>query len=253
VKKPQDLAAEVRAYCVANQDLKEAERYARFFTEGYDAWGLHKDHPIWTEKERDWLERYAVLGPAGFLKAGEILLASGKYEEGSMAIRFVLRHLESFDAGLVASLEKYFRAGICNWAHTDVLCGQVIAPMLANGRIELASLDPWRASELKFQRRAVPVAMLGLLGSKTAIGGLLDFLRPLMLDGERVVQQGLGWFLREAWKKQPKPVEKFLLEWRNQAPRLIFQYATEKMTPTERERFRREKAPARKKPAAGTR
>jgi 3-methyladenine DNA glycosylase AlkD len=71
---------------------------------------------------------------------------------------------------------------------------------------------------------------------------LLEFLRPLMMDEERVVHQGAGWFLREAWKQDPKPVEAFLLEWKDRAPRLIFQYATEKMTPAARARFRRGKS-----------
>ena len=66
-----------------------------------------------------------------------------------------------------------------------------------------------------------------------------------MMDPERVVQQGLGWFLREAWKKQPKPVESVPAGMERQAPRLIFQYATEKMTPAARARFRRAKATAR--------
>jgi 3-methyladenine DNA glycosylase AlkD len=62
-----------------------------------------------------------------------------------------------------------------------------------------------------------------------------------MMDAERVVHQGLGWFLREAWKQQPKPVEAFLMEWKDTAPRLIFQYATEKMPAQARARFRRAK------------
>jgi 3-methyladenine DNA glycosylase AlkD len=62
-----------------------------------------------------------------------------------------------------------------------------------------------------------------------------------MLDQERVVQQGLGWFLREAWKRRPEVVEAFLLEWKDSAPRLIFQYATEKMTPENKARFRKAK------------
>jgi 3-methyladenine DNA glycosylase AlkD len=84
--------------------------------------------------------------------------------------------------------------------------------------------------------------MLALLKTPADIGSLLDFLRPLMMDQERVVHQGAGWFLREAWKKDPKPVEAFLLEWKDKAPRLIFQYATEKMTPAARARFRRGKS-----------
>jgi len=73
---------------------------------------------------------------------------------------------------------------------------------------------------------------------------LLEFVRPLMMDNERVVHQGLGWFLRETWKKDPSPVEAYLLEFKDTAARLIFQYATEKMSPAQKERFRREKKPA---------
>jgi hypothetical protein len=51
----------------------------------------------------------------------------------------------------------------------------------------------------------------------------------------------VGWFLREAWKIEPEPVEAFLLKYKNTAPRLIFQYATEKMTKEGKERFRRDK------------
>ena len=69
-----------------------------------------------------------------------------------------------------------------------------------------------------------------------------EFLDPMMMDPEREVHQGLGWFLREAWKKQSEPTEKFLLKWKNTSPRLIFQYATEKMTKEWKERFRRERA-----------
>ncbi len=70
---------------------------------------------------------------------------------------------------------------------------------------------------------------------------MLDFITPLMHDPERVVQQGMGWFLREAWKIKPKPVETFLLKYKDSAPRLIFQYATEKMSKEDKLRFRAEK------------
>ena len=70
---------------------------------------------------------------------------------------------------------------------------------------------------------------------------LLRFIRSMMQDAERVVHQGLGWFLPEAWKVRPEAVEPFLLEWKDTAPRLIFQYATEKMSPRQKARFRRAK------------
>jgi hypothetical protein len=67
----------------------------------------------------------------------------------------------------------------------------------------------------------------------------LKVIAPPMLDPERVVHQGMGWFLRETRKREPVPVEKFLLEWRDRSPRLIFRRATEKMTPAEKQRFRK--------------
>jgi 3-methyladenine DNA glycosylase AlkD len=245
------LAAEVQSYCAANAHPGQANRWARYFKEGYDAWGLlDKNHPVWNEQQANWLERYRDLGLDGFLKLGELLFRSGKYEEGALAIRFLKEHRDQLDAKRFAALGKWFQAGIGNWAHTDVLCGEVIAPLLESRRIELEALAAWRQSKLKYQRRAVPVAMLGLLKAQTDVGPLLDILRPLMMDPEKVVQQGLGWFLRESWKKHPGPVEAFLLEWRDRAPRVIFQYATEKMPAASRARFRRVKTA---RPAAGGR
>ena len=41
------------------------------------------------------------------------------------------------------------------------------------------------------------------------------------------------------WKRRPKPVEAFLLRHKETAPRVIVQYATEKMDRAGKERFRR--------------
>lgn len=237
------LAAEIQAYCKAHANAAQAARYKRYFREGYDAWGImDAKHALWTEMEPAWRQRYSGLGLRGFLKLGELLFAGGKYEEGAVAIRFLRPFRDRMDAAAVPRIARWFEAGIRNWAHTDVLCGEVLSPLLAEGRIALDDLAGWRISPHPYQRRAVPVAMLGLLGSDTAVPALLEFLRPMMQDPERVVQQGLGWFLREAWKKQPQPVEAFLLEWKDRAPRRIYQYATEKMAPAARTRFRKSRS-----------
>lgn len=57
--------------------------------------------------------------------------------------------------------------------------------------------------------------------SKEIFNQMLLFIEPVMLDGERPVQQGLGWFLRESWRKHPEEVEAFLLKWKETAPRVI--------------------------------
>ena len=67
------------------------------------------------------------------------------------------------------------------------------------------------------------------------------FVEKLMTDPEREVHQGMGWFLREAWKINSAEVEPFLLKYKDSAPRLIIQYACEKMTAENKQRFRRTK------------
>ena len=93
----------------------------------------------------------------------------------------------------------------------------------------------------KYQRRVVPVSLIKYMKKRGGVEELIILLEPLMADRERVVHQGIGWFLREAWKQEPLLIESFLLKYRNTAARLIFQYATEKMSKEERLRFRRDK------------
>jgi 3-methyladenine DNA glycosylase AlkD len=237
--RPEQLAADIRRYCAAHADPAGAGKWARYFKEGYDAWGLlDPGHEFWNQRQQEWMERCRGIGVSGLLKLGEILFSSGKYEEGAMAIRLLAASRDRMEAPEVGRLRRWFAAGIGNWAHTDVLCGEVIAPLLAGGNVPLNTLARWRTSRWKYQRRAVPVAMLGLLKAGRPVTALLAFVRPLMHDSERVVHQGVGWFLREAWKKDPGAVEAFLAEYKDTAPRLIYQYATEKMSAAGKARFR---------------
>lgn len=232
------IVSEIRNFCAANADEKQAAKYSRYFKEGYDAYGISND--IWKRHELDFYKAYKdYLGLNGFLDLGGLLLESGKYEEASFAICSIKPFFRQFTVDTFHSIGGWLDGGIRNWAHTDVLCGEVLSQFFKNGVVSLSDMSYWRESPSKWKRRAVPVSMIVMLKITEDYDQLLNFIRPLMLDEERVVHQGLGWFLREAWKKKAEPVEAFLLEWKDSAPRLIFQYATEKMTPENKARFRR--------------
>jgi 3-methyladenine DNA glycosylase AlkD len=239
-KKLQAMALEIRSFCAENGDEKVVSRYSRFFTEGYDAYGVTKE--AMEEYTKRFCEAHKEeLDLDGFLKLGDILLESGKYEEVSFAMSFLIPLEEQFSAKTFRNLGEWLEGGVRNWAHADFLCGEVLSRFLERGIVALEDFSSWRASGSKWRRRAVPVSMLTLLKTDSDYGKLLDFIEPLMMDDEKFVQQGLGWFLREAWKQRPKPVEAFLLKWKESAPRKIYQYATERMTPENRARFRRER------------
>lgn len=230
---------DVRSFCRANADPAIVKKYAKYFKEGYDGYGIAKE--VWEENRTRFYDKYRDrLTINGFLKLGEILFESGKYEEGSSAIAGIQPLLGDFTAATFQGVGGWIENGVRNWAHTDIICGELLSPCLKDGRVDYSELASWRESRSKWKRRAVPVALLVLI-SRVKTQALLDFLRPLMADEERVVHQGLGWFLREAWKKDPAPVENFLFEFKDTAARLIFQYATEKMTAEQKNRFRKAK------------
>jgi 3-methyladenine DNA glycosylase AlkD len=115
-----------------------------------------------------------------------------------------------------------FDGGIRNWAHTDILCGKGLTPILQTHVVEIGYLRGWLVSPHKFQRRALPVALIPLLGDSWELQALFDLVEPLMMDSEKPVQ-GTGWFLREAWKRYGNPTEKLLTRHKDRAPQVIYQ------------------------------
>ncbi len=193
------------------------------------------------EEQRElWLRKYRKeLEFEDFIALGKLLLESGKYEEASFAILFVAAFSEQYSAATLELLGDWPESGFRNWAHTDIFCGMVLKQFFVRKIVKLDSFATWRESRSKWRRRTVPVAFLEALKAGWPIPELLRFLHPMMMDPEKVVQQGLGWFLREAWKRDSERAEKFLLQWKDQCPRLIIQYATEKMAEDVKQRFKR--------------
>ncbi len=234
------LFEEIRAFCQQHANPARVQKYARFFVEGYDAYGLDQKE---MEVQRDiWLnEHRAVLGKAGFLALAERLVRSGKYEEASFGLWFTKNFLGELTPLDFAQVGSWLEDGVCNWAHTDMFSQDVVAEFLNRAIVPLEAMSGWRSSPTRWQRRAVPVSLLRVTPGKVSFVDALAFIDPLMLDGEKVVHQGLGWLLREIWKQNPQLVEEFLLRWKDRCARLIVQYATEKMTPEQKARFKRTK------------
>jgi 3-methyladenine DNA glycosylase AlkD len=220
----------------ANPEI--VKKYSRYFKEGYDAYGLVDGQlPSFVKSV---FEKYPKMTAEDILTLGNTLFADGKYEIGSLAILLLKERKAEFTKKTLSEVKQWFDKGVNNWAHSDVLCSLIIPVFFHENITTFIDLKEWRISQCRWTRRAVPVSLLALI--KTVEPKmLLDFIEPMMMDQERVVHQGLGWFLRELWKKHPIPVEEFLLKYKNTSARLIFQYATEKMTKEQKLRFAKDK------------
>jgi 3-methyladenine DNA glycosylase AlkD len=233
----EDIYLEIHNYCVSNANDELVKKYSRYFKGGYDAWGLPQE--LFNSKNKELTER-GVLNYDLIFQIAPLLMKTGKYEETSFAITMLMSLSKGFDKSVFKRLESWFTIGIHNWAHADYL-GMTVLPMfIKNASVNVDDFIPWISSEFKFQRRCVPVTFIKSI-KDMPINKLLDIIEPLMHDSEREVHQGVGWFLREAWKIHPEEIERFLLKYKNSAPRLIFQYACEKMKPEQKAKFKKEK------------
>ena len=237
----ENLIKEFILFCQSNSDEKFVRKYAIYFRAGtseYDAYGV--DPALTTEKVKE-LSGRKELTIDLLMEVAPVLLNSGKQEETMFLLLLVEKKLKQLEARHYVDISKWFEVGIINWAQCDMLCAKILPWFFLKKMVPVSNLKEWQNSSFRFQRRAVAVPLIKLLKSTDNYSPFFELITPLMMDTERVVHQGLGWFLREAWKKQPAQTEKFLMIWKDLSARLIFQYATERMTKEERLRFRKSK------------
>ncbi len=225
-------------YLSARAKPENVIKYSRYFREGYDAWGNNDADMQGVIALIE--EKFPDLTLPQIVELGSLLFKHGKYEMASIAIRLILKRGKEYDKAAFAGVKNWFDHGVGNWGHSDSMCSQITPIFITKNIIDYHEMADWITSDSRWTRRAVPVTFLCIRKTEKP-ENLIKFIEPLMLDKERVVHQGTGWFLRELWKIHPKPVEDLLYKYRNTAARLIIQYATEKMTKEQKERFRKEK------------
>ncbi|TSA31188.1 MAG: DNA alkylation repair protein [Porphyromonadaceae bacterium] len=232
------LIEEIRSYCLANANEANVIKYSRYFKGGFNAYGLANGQV--ESKVKDLLQDKTITIPL-ILQAASELVKSEMYEETGFALLMLNHRKKQYSHEVFKAIEFWFAFGIRNWAHADMLGMWILPDLVKQKVVAIEDFRPWLTSEYKFQRRCVPVTLIKSLKTTVDISELFGFIEPLMTDPEREVHQGAGWFLREGWKINREVTEKYLMKHKNTAPRLIIQYATEKMSKEERLKFRKEK------------
>jgi 3-methyladenine DNA glycosylase AlkD len=235
----QKIKRDIQSFLKKNGSRLIVEKYARYFKEGYDPYGVPPEKM--SVKTKEWFKTcQEKLSIRQIVDLCEGLMKSGKYEETSTAIVFMRMLKEHYNKSLFNAMGRWFEKYIKNWAHCDGACSEVLYPFIEDKIVDFKDLLKWTDSSSKWKRRAVPVTLVTVVSKTGNVMQALQASRKLILDSERVVHQGVGWLLRETWKKSPKKVEDFLYRWKDEAPRLVIQYATEKIDKQKRKRFRRE-------------
>lgn len=232
------LYNEIKAFCLSNANEEVALKSQKYFKEKFDCYGLSA--PLIHSKVKEMLNR-KTFGLSVVLETYPLLARSGKSEEISIGLLLVNGFPKEYTLETFTAIGNWFSFSIYNWAHADTLGMYILPHFILNDILPLTNFSNWLRSPYKFQRRCVPVTLIKPMKKLRQVSSYISFVEPLMNDPEREVHQGVGWFLREAWKIQPDETEAFLLKWKETAPRLIMQYACEKMTADKKLLFKRSK------------
>lgn len=236
--KATELFKELQSFCAENADDAIVKKYARYFKENYNAYGIST--PLMREKIKEISGRKDI-DLTLILDAAPLLMKSGKYEETAFLLHLLNARHKQFTKDTFHTVGSWFATGIHNWAHADTLGMMILPGFIKSGIVTTEDFKPWIYSQYKFQRRCVPVTLIKSLKESKNYSSFFALTEPLMTDPEREVHQGQGWFLREAWKIRSTETEKFMMKYKDISPRLIFQYACEKMTAAEKLRFKKSK------------
>lgn len=231
------LYLEIINYCKSNYNQANVEKYSRYFKGNYDAWGLSQ--PQVNDKVKE-LSKNKEINLDVIFDASELLFNSGKYEEISFVLLLINTRDKHYSIETLEKIEKLFEIGIYNWAHADTLGMMVLPKFVKKNIVDFTYFNKWIYSPFKFQRRSAAVTIIKNIKSIDNIEKLFAIIEPLMIDTEREVHQGVGWFLKKAWEKYPVETENFLMKYKDISPRLIFQIACEKMDKDHKLNFRKE-------------
>lgn len=233
-KKFKSIYAEIERFCFDREDPTLALRNMRNFTEGYDAFGI-EDEELKILRDRI-LTEYEIT-PREIAELGLILLKTGKYEFGTLAILLIKKHRPRMDAYVRERIKEWLDTGVENWAHADFLGSKILPIFFELELCDLESFTSWRDSRSKYTRRAVIISMMWQRRALDA-AAMLTFLSPLVRDQEKVVQQALGWFLCDLWDRAPIPVEAFLEEHQNSLDSNTLKEATSRMPLSKAKQYR---------------
>jgi len=210
----------------SNVDLEYKKAQQWFFKEGIDLYGarIGKVREIGREyfRKLDKPNKHQV-----FLLAEE-LMEIDKQETFIIALQWVERFKKDFEPRDFKILERWLKQHVNNWARCDALCAGTMGHLMMIHPEAVKRTIPWRKSRNRWVRRASAVSLIKPVRDGQLRAQAFSVANDLLLDADDMVQKGYGWLLKEASVKFPRDVFDFVLDNKNEMPRVSLRYAIER-------------------------
>lgn len=128
---------------------------------------------------------------------------------------------------------------INNWNLVDTSAYKILGEHLVRttGPNDTTLLLSLAGSENMWERRISIVSTLAFIRQQEFFP-TITVAERLLYDDHDLIHKAVGWMLREVGKKDVKPLKNFLTQYAAVMPRTMLSYAMEKLSPTDRNRYR---------------
>jgi 3-methyladenine DNA glycosylase AlkD len=149
--------------------------------------------------------------PTDWETAADRLWQRPLYEMRILALLLASRHQRDFRSSHWTLFTRWLKDA-AGWAMVDVLCCEVLAPLLIAHPALVAKTDPWPRSKNLWVRRASLVAFCVPLRQGLYADPAFEHAVALLADRDSMVTKAESWVLRAAIKHFRPRVEAFLEE-----------------------------------------
>jgi 3-methyladenine DNA glycosylase AlkD len=169
------------------------------------------------------------------MRLADALMRDPYLETKAVGIAVVARYRRSFAPRLLPSWKRWLSTSLAaNWATTDLICGTLIGPLLADHPELIREMRAWAAHRNVWVRRAAAVSLIPPMRRGLGLDDAYDVARKLHPDRTDLIQKAVGWMLREAGKQDAARLERHLRAEGTVMPRTTVRYAIERFPAAKR-------------------
>jgi 3-methyladenine DNA glycosylase AlkD len=224
-----------RALCAAG-DPERADQEKAYLKSPIEHYGASV--PAIRRAVKITLEAAGDLPRGRLLELARALWASPVHEQRMAAVILLEECTDTLKPADLALVERMIRESF-TWAYVDTLAASVAGPLVQRHPDLADALDRWAAHESFWLRRSALLALL--LPIRSGSGDWRRFKRyaDSMLDEkEFFIRKAIGWVLREASKKRPERVRRYVASRVGRMSGLTFREAIRRLPAEDQEALR---------------
>jgi len=208
-------------------DIETQKGYQRFFKENAKFYGVRAAEVRKIAKK--YWKQIESLDKQEIFKLCEDLFRSDYGEEASIVSFWVPKLTGRFESRDLELFKTWIDKYIDNWAKCDGFCNHTIGNFIQRYPESLEDLKNWTQSKNRWLKRAAAVSLIIPARQGKFLKDIFEIADLLLLDEDDMVQKGYGWMLKEASRKNQKPVFDYVVKNKKVMPRTALRYAIELM------------------------